>query len=62
MPQEQSKIDSSKKLGNIGYTRPKTKKAKNTTQYVFDTTICKQTQTNVNKSWAFLQTTESKYI
>ena len=34
------------------------KQNKNTTQYVLDTTIRKQTKTeNVNTTWAFLQTT-----
>jgi hypothetical protein len=30
----------SRETGNIGYTRHKTTKTKNTTQYVLDTTIC----------------------
>ena len=40
-----------RETGSIGYRKHKMKtKQKNTTKYVFDTTICKQTQKNVNKT------------
>ena len=36
------------------------KQNKNTTQYVLDTTMRKQNTTNVNKTYALLQTTRGK--
>jgi len=44
--EEAIKNGQSRETGNIGYTRHKMKinKAKNTTQNVLDTSICKQTQ------------------
>jgi hypothetical protein len=45
----------SRELGNK--TQDVGKQSKNTTQYVLDTTICKQTN-NVIKTWVLLQTTE----
>jgi hypothetical protein len=39
------KTGQSRETGNIGYTRRKKKQNKNTTQYVLDTTMRKQTQT-----------------
>ena len=42
----------SRETGNIRYTRGR-QTDKNTTQYMLDTTICKQTQ--VNKTWALVQ-------
>ena len=40
------KNEQSREISNMGYTKHKTNtnKTKNTTQYVLDTTICKQTQ------------------
>ena len=37
------KNDQSRETGNIGYTRRR-KQNKNTTQYMLDTIVCKQTQ------------------
>jgi hypothetical protein len=42
--EEPIKNGKSKKISNIGQTRPNTKTNKATTQYVLDTTIRKQTQ------------------
>ena len=52
------KNEQSRETGNIGHTRQE-KQIKNTTQYVFYTTIGKHTN-NVNKTWAFLQITGGK--
>jgi len=41
IPKGVIKMDNPEKLANIGYTR---RKKKNTTQYVLDSTIRKQTQ------------------
>ena len=44
--------------GNIGYTEVEEKQSKNTTQYVLDTTLLKNTN-NINKTWALLQSTNN---
>jgi hypothetical protein len=43
IPKEQSKMDNPEKLATYG-TQDEEKQNKNTTQYVLDTTISKQTQ------------------
>ena len=53
-------MDNPKKLATYG-TQDEDKQNKNTTQYVLDTTIRTQTNTNnVCKTWALLQTTGGK--
>ena len=56
--EEANKNGQFRETGNAGYTRHKTKtnKAKNTTQYVLDTTIpkTKPHTNNVNKTWALI--------
>jgi hypothetical protein len=44
--------------GNIGYTEVEEKQSKNTTQYVLDTTLLKNTN-NINKTRALLQSTNN---
>ena len=43
IPKGQSKMDNPGKLATL-CTQDEEKQSKNTTQYVWDTTICKQTQ------------------
>ena len=53
-------MDNPKKLATYG-TQDEDKQNKNTTQYVLDTTMRTQTNTNnVSKTWALLQTTGGK--
>jgi len=52
-------MDIPEKLATYG-TQDEEKQNINTTQYVLDTTICKQEQNNVNKKWSLLQTTGGK--
>ena len=49
IPTGQSKMDNPEKVGKYG-TQDEEKQNKNTTQYVLDITISKQTQNNVNKT------------
>ena len=51
-------MNNPEKLATYG-EQDEEKQNKNTTQYVLDTIICKQ-RNNVNKTWAFLQTTGGK--
>jgi hypothetical protein len=49
-------MDNPEKLATQG-TQDEDKQNKNTTQYVFDTTIRKQNINNVNRTWVLLQIT-----
>ena len=52
-------MDSPEKLATHG-TQDEEQQYKNTTQYVFGTTMRKTNTNNVNKTWALLQTTGGK--
>jgi len=60
----QSKMDNPEKLATLGTQdtgrRQKKQKYKNKNKNKKHTTIRKQTQNNVNKTWSFLQTTGDK--
>jgi hypothetical protein len=58
MPKGQPTMDNPENLATYS-TQDVGKQSKNTTQYVLDTTICKQTN-NVIKTRVLLQTTEGK--
>ena len=53
------KNEQCRETGNIGYTRRKKKHKKNTTQYVLDTNMCKQTQSTDHLSFSQKQVQRS---